>query len=942
MCMAMTAVQVNASYYLVGNDPFGGWKTNAGLELTGSGTTYSATAEVMGTVYFVVASQLCSGASDWSTFANYRMGPTSNGTVVALGTAYTAQTGMGDNSFKFTGSGSYTFTFNSSTNQLTVTEESIVTIDPLTGDLFVLGEANGNAWDPSVGYALTTTDGNTFTGTVTFNGEHSEDGYDVSYFSFTTKLGESSSDWSGIVSYRLSPVSEGSFHVTTSMLNTPISLNDFGVDTDISFRIPEGTYTLIVNLSAKTCTIVRIDGGTSLEKGRGWPSEYGGVMLQGFYWDSYTPTAWSNLTEQASDLGQYFDIIWVPNSASVDYTGTAQSMGYVPVYWLQHNTVFGTEAQLRRMISTYRKMGTSMMAEVVINHKNGAWSWTDLPTETVTGSTTGRTFSLSWTDADICQTDECVSNGYTATGAADEGDDFDGGRDLDHTSSNVQQNVKTYEDYLLNELGYDGFRYDMSKGYAAYYTGLYNKASQPIFSVGEYWDGNADVLRSWLENTKQDNRIMSACFDFALKYRINSAFGDGYWGALSDKGLSADANYQRYSVSFIDNHDTGSNFYNGCLTNNVMAANAFILTMPGTPCIFLKHYQVYAAEMRNCIRARHAAGVHNQSTIVTQEESNGGYILETQGTRGRLYLQLGGAIENGTPSGYTMVQEGDNYKLFITSSIDWQHAAKDGTPLGYPVVSQASGNYVGSVTLTVAPSDNQTTLVYTLDGTVPTSESSTLTSSESFTFTRSTTLRVGVLNGNKVENVETYIYTVLPSATTGLNVYVKSSLSSAYIYGWTNGGTATDAWPGTQLNSLEQVTVGGESWYRLHINADVASVILNDSYSGFQNQTATIPVHRDIFLTYPNSTLAVTGYGYTAADTFIDLTMQYGGDGEDIVIRGDANGDGKVSISDLTALINYLTNNQVINSNNGDSNQDGTVTIEDVHALVQYLVSGSW
>lgn len=28
---------------------------------------------------------------------------------------------------------------------------------------------------------------------------------------------------------------------------------------------------------------------------QGWPSNYGGVMLQGFYWDSYTDSRWTNL-----------------------------------------------------------------------------------------------------------------------------------------------------------------------------------------------------------------------------------------------------------------------------------------------------------------------------------------------------------------------------------------------------------------------------------------------------------------------------------------------------------------------------------------------------------------------------------------------------------------------------------------------------------------------
>ena len=33
-------------------------------------------------------------------------------------------------------------------------------------------------------------------------------------------------------------------------------------------------------------------------KAQGWPANYGGVMLQGFYWDSFYDTQWTRLTSQ--------------------------------------------------------------------------------------------------------------------------------------------------------------------------------------------------------------------------------------------------------------------------------------------------------------------------------------------------------------------------------------------------------------------------------------------------------------------------------------------------------------------------------------------------------------------------------------------------------------------------------------------------------------------
>ena len=47
---------------------------------------------------------------------------------------------------------------------------------------------------------------------------------------------------------------------------------------------------------------------------QGWPKDYEGVMLQGFSWDSFDDTKWTNLSSQADELSKYFSLIWVPQS----------------------------------------------------------------------------------------------------------------------------------------------------------------------------------------------------------------------------------------------------------------------------------------------------------------------------------------------------------------------------------------------------------------------------------------------------------------------------------------------------------------------------------------------------------------------------------------------------------------------------------------------------
>ena len=171
---------------------------------------------------------------------------------------------------------------------------------------------------------------------------------------------------------------------------------------------------------------------------QGWPANYEGVMLQGFYWDSFRASKWQNLEAQADDLAPYFSLVWVPQSANC---GSGRSMGYDDLYWFSnYSSSFGNEAELRSMISTFKSKGIGTIADVVINHRNTLTSWTDFPTETYKGTT------YQMYSTDICSDDD---KGGTLTWAnkqtpkvslssnKDTGDDWNGMRDLDHYSSNV-------------------------------------------------------------------------------------------------------------------------------------------------------------------------------------------------------------------------------------------------------------------------------------------------------------------------------------------------------------------------------------------------------------------------------------------------------------------------------------------------------------------------
>lgn len=417
---------------------------------------------------------------------------------------------------------------------------------------------------------------------------------------------------------------------------------------------------------------------------QGWPANYDGVMLQGFYWDSYSDTQWTNLTSQADELSKYFSLIWVPQSGWCK--STTDNMGYYPIYWFDQRSAFGSEDDLRTMISTFKKKGTGIIADVVVNHKNGVSKWCDFAKETVKGKNTGKTYSVTWDNTgytQICNNDEA----NTATkseakgkikGAADTGLGDTGCRDLDHTNPTTQQNIKTYEDFLLNEMGYTGFRYDFVKGYDPKYIKMYNEASKPKFSVGEYWHGAVTTaskkddhpfggVKDWVEATGKT----SAAFDFPMKYLIKSAFDDGNWKLLATNYTTSTlvGIEPQYAVTFIDNHDTGEPHVNpDPLRANVEAANAYILALPGTPCIWISHWKPYKYTIKKCILARKIAGVTNTSSIIKSEGQDNGYVLIVKGNNGNVMLLLGSPTYDTT--GYQLACEGLEFKYYVSNGLD--------------------------------------------------------------------------------------------------------------------------------------------------------------------------------------------------------------------------------------------------------------------------------
>ena len=400
---------------------------------------------------------------------------------------------------------------------------------------------------------------------------------------------------------------------------------------------------------------------------QGWPEKYNGVMLQAFYWDGYADAQWSRLEKQVDNLSTTFDLVWIPQSGDCG----GQSMGYDDLYWFpgHYNSSFGSEAELRSMITTFKNKGIGTIADVVINHRRNVSSWTDFPMETYKGVTYQLTYK------DICSDDEAASNGYQVGPKKDTGEGWDGMRDLDHKSENVQTNVKAYLKMLLEDFGYAGFRYDMVKGYSGEYTKLYNNDSKPQFSVGECWD-SSNTIKNWIDATDKT----SAAFDFQFRYTVRNAANysdwsnlgkqnDGNWPLVSSSFYTG--SYRQYAVTFVENHDTeyrSATAQQDPLRKDTLAANAYLLAMPGTPCVFLKHWQAYKQEIANMAAVRKAVGISNVSKPTNMASNKDYYAVQVAGDGSKKLLCVVGtkaATYTPTNTAWKKVISGYHYVYYV-------------------------------------------------------------------------------------------------------------------------------------------------------------------------------------------------------------------------------------------------------------------------------------
>lgn len=352
------------------------------------------------------------------------------------------------------------------------------------------------------------------------------------------------------------------------------------------------------------------------------------VMLQGFHWTSYNPAnngnkGWYQIIQENAqvikDAG--FDYVWFPPPSR----SAAGDNGYLPTEWFTLENGYGNQDALKQAVMALKPV--MALCDIVINHRCG--------TATAGADFTNPSFgNEKQNQASVVNGDECnCGKGRPEEihrdGSASEGNEA--GRDLDHSSSRVRKQVQRFQQMLKDEIGFAGWRYDQVRGYSGKHIGQYNDASRPRLSVGEFWDNRAEKVLSWLDETGGK----STAFDFPTRQSlVDATLGQNYshLKTIEGKPPGVIGTRPEMSVTFIENHDTepvrdgGSKRFPD---DRIMQGYVYILTHPGIPCVFWRHFfdqgEQQKSQIVRLIALRKQAGITSRSRVFIEPDTNGKY-----------------------------------------------------------------------------------------------------------------------------------------------------------------------------------------------------------------------------------------------------------------------------------------------------------------------------
>jgi alpha-amylase len=360
------------------------------------------------------------------------------------------------------------------------------------------------------------------------------------------------------------------------------------------------------------------------------------VLLQAFHWNLVKtqgtgtldgrPESWyAILARKADEIASLgFTVVYLPPCWRDDsrWESGGKHGGGEGYFWhdFDLDSRYGTKRELTDLIARLHARGMKVIVDLVTNHRDHARMQRDV-----------------WTYPGPC---------WSAGGADSGGTFMDGACDLNLRNPTVNGRIREAMDELMDDCGVDGWRWDYVWGYAVEDVVAWIKATArtEYLSVGEYWQSSPNLTNDPMIHKygpDEKDRILGwardsggLAFDICLKREIQTANPVNLQYGLNAR---EDPGERGRVVTFVDNHDMGASPYspaNGwgqqcwpCPPYYKSMAYAFILSMPGTPCVYWPDAFDWGhkEEIRQLVRARREAGVCASSDWMNLCGAHGGF-----------------------------------------------------------------------------------------------------------------------------------------------------------------------------------------------------------------------------------------------------------------------------------------------------------------------------
>ena len=362
------------------------------------------------------------------------------------------------------------------------------------------------------------------------------------------------------------------------------------------------------------------------------------TMMQYFEW--YLPsdsTLWNKVTEDAKHLENIgITHVWLP--PAYKGAGGTNDVGYA-VYDLYDlgefdqkgsiPTKYGTKDEYLNAIKTLKENNVKVLADIVLNHKMGADETEDVfaieddsqnRNVSISGAKPIRVwtkytfpgrgnaysdFKWNWTHFHGIDWDENTGKAaiYKFYGKHwDENVDKENGNydylmgaDVDLNNFDVINELKSWGKWYVDTTGVDGFRLDAvkhirSEFFPEWLGRLRNDTGKELFSVGEYWSTNIDVIEKFIEKTEG----CMSLFDVPLHYNLyRASISNGEFNMSSIFEGTLVERMPDKAITFVENHDTqpGQALESWILDwFKPHAYSLILLRQTGLPCVFYGDY----------------------------------------------------------------------------------------------------------------------------------------------------------------------------------------------------------------------------------------------------------------------------------------------------------------------------------------------------------------